>query len=172
MGLFVAANQILCRLNHKIVRELEAHNRLRGNLDIPIPRQSAQRRSATSSDQSANQQSDAASGYTTHKHSKPRAAADKRGRPLPLTLLGLRQVTRIECISRAVQREIGQPQFQNRAALEVPSPMRLDYHTAHRRALWNHNAIALPNHRIDDLSIKPVSRMARLYADVLVDPNR
>jgi hypothetical protein len=53
-------------LDDEIVRQLEPDNRLSRDLDIPVPRQAAQRRSSTRANQTANQQPDTAAGHTAN----------------------------------------------------------------------------------------------------------
>src|ERR1700722_20920135 len=113
MGLRISSTGDNSRgLNHEIVRQLEAHDRLGRNLDIAIARQAAQCRSSASADQTANQKTDASRRHAAHQHSKSGATADERSRSLALALLRPRQVPGVESVTRAVQREICQPQLK------------------------------------------------------------
>src|SRR6202023_3049034 len=80
------------RLNHKIVRQLEANNRLRRNVDVPIPRQPTDCRASACASQPADQQARTSSRHAANQHSQPRATANERGRPFALALLRARQV--------------------------------------------------------------------------------
>jgi hypothetical protein len=54
------------RPDDEIIRQLKTNNRLRRNLNVPIPRQATQRRASTRADQTANQQPDTAAGHAAH----------------------------------------------------------------------------------------------------------
>jgi hypothetical protein len=66
------------RLNHQIVRQFEANDRLSRNIDVTIPRQAAQRRPSACANQAANKQPNAAGGHAANQHSKSGASANKR----------------------------------------------------------------------------------------------
>src|SRR5437763_8696380 len=100
--------------DNKILRQLEADDRLRRDVNIPISSQAAQRRSSTCTDEAANQQTNTAGGDTADQHTQSGAAPDERRRSLPLTLFRLGRIVRVERVTRAAQCDIGEPQLQNR----------------------------------------------------------
>ena len=86
------------RLNYKIVCQFETNDRLGRNLNVPVPSQTAQRRTSTCANKTANQQPNAAGSNTAYEHPESGTSADKRSRPFALAFFGLRQITRIQPI--------------------------------------------------------------------------
>src|ERR1035441_6945455 len=67
-GLFT----LLLRLYHQIVRQPEAHNRIRRYVDVPVAGQSRGGGSSATTHQAAHHQAYAAAGHATHQHAHPR----------------------------------------------------------------------------------------------------
>ena len=59
-------NKLMCRPYHQIVGQFEMHNRLGGNIEIPVPGQSCRGRSRAATHQAANNQSDSARGHAAN----------------------------------------------------------------------------------------------------------
>src|ERR1019366_8518388 len=84
-GLFT----LLLRLYHQIVRQPEAHNRLRRYVDVPVAGQSGGGGSST----------------TTHQPAHPRPSGNQGRGTSALALLAARQVSRGQRILRPIQRQ-------------------------------------------------------------------
>src|ERR1019366_7493610 len=85
---------LLLRLYHQIVRQLEAHNRLRRYVDVPVAGQSRGGGSGATTHQAAHHQAYAASGHATHQHAHPRPSGNQGRGTSALALLAARQVSR------------------------------------------------------------------------------
>src|ERR1019366_1325691 len=89
-GLFT----LLLLLYHQIVRQLEAHNRLRRYVDVPVAGQSRGGGSSATAHQAA-----------PHQHAQPRPSGNQGRGTSALALPAARQVPRGQRILRPIQRQ-------------------------------------------------------------------
>src|ERR1017187_7511852 len=94
---------LLLRLYHQIVRQLEAHNRLRRYVDVPVAGQSRGGSSSATTHQAAHHQAYAAAGHATHQHAQPRPSGNQGRGTSALALLAARQVPRRQRILCPIQ---------------------------------------------------------------------
>src|ERR1700751_541585 len=123
------------RLHDQVLRELEVHNRLGRKIQVLIASQSSSSCSRTAAGQAANQHSLAAAGEPANKHSQPCTAADHGCGALALAFLVLGEVTRLQWVFRAIQRQRCQSKLQLLCALKMTTLFGCVDYAADRRQL-------------------------------------